>query len=131
MSNSNFWTFAALLAAGYGLAFVFAPAVVGFIYGVDYAPPVKTAFQYFGTALIGFGVFCWVAKDVAEPAVQRKLLLAHGVSDVFGVAVSLIATFEHTVNALGWFNVGLYAALAAWCTYLYQQTSLRYAPVRP
>ena len=130
MSIRGFWLFGALLALVYGLAFVFAPSSVALIYGVDYSSPVEMSFQYFGTALVGVGFFCWAARDVTATATQQKLLLAHGVADVLGVGVSLIATIEHTINGLGWFNVALYGALAAACAYLHLRSPVRSTSAR-
>ena len=63
MTSRSLLTITAVVAILYGLAFVLIPDSINAIYGVPSAPHTALYTRFFGSALLGFGVINWFAKD--------------------------------------------------------------------
>ena len=63
MTSRSLLTITAVVAVLYGLAFVLIPDTINALYGVPSAPHTALYTRFFGSALLGFGVINWFAKD--------------------------------------------------------------------
>jgi hypothetical protein len=112
MKLKHMLVFNAVVTLIYGIGFVFVPAVVWSLYGMAQSPALSLAGQFFGVALIGIGLVTWFARDVADPAAQRALILGLLIANTVGVIVSVLGALSGMMNVLGWMAVVLYLLLA-------------------
>ena len=110
MSSKLYLTIAAVLAILYGIGFVLIPAKMGELYGVQPEPHVILNVQYFGSALLAWGVILWFARDLDWAAV-RGVLIGSVVGDAVGGLLSVWGISEGLVNAFGWTSVVIYVLL--------------------
>jgi len=110
MSSKLYLTIAAVLAILYGIGFVLIPAKMGELYGVQPEPHAILNVQYFGSALLAWGVILWFARDLDWAAV-RGVLIGSVVGDAVGGLLSVWAIVEGLVNAFGWTSVVIYVLL--------------------
>jgi hypothetical protein len=96
----------ALIAAGYGVAFLAAASSLLAVYGI--APNRESIYmaRWFGVGLLAVGLTTWFARNEAEStavrAISRALVSAYAVGVVLAVWGTLFGPF----NALGWIAVG-------------------------
>jgi hypothetical protein len=107
----------AIIAAVFGLGFVFAPGQVASFYSPAAGAPevgavLQVIAQLFGAALLAFAVLTWVARNAPDSEALRAILLALFVGDAVGFIIALIAQFSGAVNTLGWSTVLIYLLLA-------------------
>ncbi len=89
MSSKLYLTIAAVLAILYGIGFVLIPAKMGELYGVQPEPHAILNVQYFGSALLAWGVIMWFARDLDWAAV-RGVLIGSVVGDAVGGLLILL-----------------------------------------
>ena len=80
------------------------------LYGVPPEPHAILNLQFFGSALLAWGVITWFARDLDWAAV-RGVLIGGIVGDVVGGLLSVWAIVEGLVNAFGWTSVVIYVLL--------------------
>ncbi|HET6948526.1 MAG TPA: hypothetical protein VFJ45_12010 [bacterium] len=102
----------AIVAAVFGVGFVFAPGQVTSLYTPEVGAPLRYMAQLFGAALLGFAVLTWVARNAPDSEARHAILLALFVGDVVGFILALIGRLGGVVNALGWSTVLIYLLLA-------------------
>jgi hypothetical protein len=100
-----------IVAAVFGLCFVFAPGHVTSLYSPEVGVTLRYVGQLFGAALLGFAVLTWVARNAPASAARHAILLALFVGDGVGFVLALIGQLGHVVNALGWSTVVIYLLL--------------------
>jgi Na+-driven multidrug efflux pump len=102
-----------IVATVFGVLFVIIPDQFLSLYGGDGVvnPQLIYICQLFGAALIGFGLMTWTARDAADSAARKAIVLALFVSDIIGFVVALISQLNNVVNALGWSTVAIYLLL--------------------
>jgi uncharacterized membrane protein YfcA len=66
--------------------------------------------QYFGSALLAWGVILWFARDLDWAAV-RGVLIGSVVGDAVGGLLSVWGISQGLVNAFGWTSVVIYVLL--------------------
>jgi len=110
MSSKLYLTIAAVLAILYGIGFVLIPAKMGELYGVQPEPHAILNVQYFGSALLAWGVILWFARDLDWAAV-RGVLIGSVVGDAVGGLLSVWGISQGLVNAFGWTSVVIYVLL--------------------
>ena len=76
-------TIASVVTILYGIGFVLIPAKMGELYGVQPEPHAILNVQYFGSALLAWGVILWFARDLDWAAV-RGVLIGSVVGDAVG-----------------------------------------------
>jgi hypothetical protein len=111
MKLSTFLSIAGLLALAFGLSFLFAPAATLTPYGVTTDATGIYMARYFGAALIQLGLVIFLARQVADPATQRAIVLGSCIGSLAGLGVALSAQLTRAVNALGWSTVAIYLFL--------------------
>jgi MFS family permease len=102
----------AIVAAVFGLGFVFAPGQVTSLYSPEVGVTLRYVAQLFGAALLGFAVLTWVARNAPDSEARRAILLALFVGDGVGFLLALVGQLGGVVNALGWSTVLIYLLLA-------------------
>ena len=107
----------AIVAAVFGLGFIFAPGQVAAFYNPEVGSPevgavLKIVAQLFGAALLAFAVLTWVARNAPDSEARRAILLALFVGESVGFVIALIGQLGGEVNALGWSTVAIYLLLA-------------------
>ena len=111
MNVRAFLMVSAVIASVFGLGFVLFPLGLASLYGVTLDPIGIYLAQLFGAALIGLGIINWSVRDARE---MDGVLLGNLVANATGFLVTLFGQVGQTggINALGWFTVALYLALA-------------------
>ena len=110
-------TISAVLAVLYGLAFVLMPTQMAAIYGGPPEPHVAVNLQFFGSALIAFGVVQWFAKDFRDWDAVRGVLIANVIGDVVGGGVNVLGTFQGLLNGMAWSSTLIYLLLLVGALY--------------
>lgn len=111
MDSKLYLTIAAIVAILYGIGFVLIPANLVGLYGVKPDPNVILNIQFFCAALIGLGVIFWLARDFADWAAVRGVLIGAVVSDAIGLLVNLWGTMQGLMNGLAWSSTIVYILL--------------------
>jgi uncharacterized membrane protein YfcA len=128
MSSKLYLTIAAVLAILYGIGFVLIPAKMGELYGVQPEPHAILNVQYFGSALLAWGVIMWFARDLDWAAV-RGVLIGSVVGDAVGGLLSVWGISQGLVNAFGWTSVVIYVLLLLGALYFLSPGSRKRASV--
>ena len=120
MTYKNFLTFASVVAFIFALGFILMPAQLISLYNVTLNEAGVLISQFFGAALLGFGVLNWSARSWGEGEAKQAVLTANLAADAIGFIFSLIGQLGGVpgVNALGWSTVVIYLILAAGFVYL-------------
>ena len=111
----------AIVPLAYGICFELVPQLVLSIYGVTQGPGEILMGRYFGVALIGIGLLCWLARDVTDANARRAMILALLISDTIGVIVSVQGTLSGVMSTVGWSAVGIYVLLGLGVAYLFMR----------
>lgn len=112
MKLSTLLLVSAGIGAVFGVAFVVVPGPLLSVYGITTDKAGLLLGQLFGTALLGFTVLNWFARDVRDPDAQRAVVFANLTADGIGFVIALIGQLAAIANALGWSTVAIYLALA-------------------
>ena len=101
-----------IVAIVFGVTFVIVPAQVYSLYDITADEHLIYMGRLFGSALIGFAVLTWMARNATDSDARKAIVLALFISDCIGFAVALIGQLGNVVNALGWSTVAIYLLLA-------------------
>lgn len=101
-----------VVAAAFGLGFLFVPDLVGPLYGIQARPPVLDVFRLLGAAMIGWGFSSLMAfrSDAWEKV--SIVVLSEVVWTGLGALAMLYALLFQGFPPLGWLNFGIFAAFA-------------------
>jgi hypothetical protein len=86
----------------YGIGFAAIPADVGGLYGVPPEPHVLMADRFFGSTLLAVGVITWFARDFADWAAVRAVVIGGLVGYGISTLVLIWSTVQGLLNALAW-----------------------------
>jgi hypothetical protein len=64
--------------------------------------------RFFGSAMLGYGLLIWLARNAQESEARRAIILSLILSFGVGFIVALRGQISGVVNTLGWFTVALY-----------------------
>jgi hypothetical protein len=118
MKLSTFAMIITILAAAFGLAFIFIPAQVATFYGVSQDTAGLWVTRYFGAALLFIAMIYWSYSHVSPSAKSwPKLLMFSIIYDVIQLILTAIALLNGVGNSNGWSSVVLYAVLAIGSVY--------------
>ena len=106
MKLRTLFTLNAAVAVGYALAFFLATGSLLAVYGIT--PSAEGIFmaRWFGVGLLAIGLVTWLARDVAESAAGRSIVLALALTYGVGVVLAVWGTLAGPFNQLGWIAVG-------------------------
>jgi hypothetical protein len=118
MNTRTVMTIAAVIALVFALGLILMPAFMGTLYGTGTSPNQLLLARLFGSALLGFGLINWLARD-SDYATLRPIILGNLVGDLVGLIVCVMGTLGGVMNSMGWLSVALYLLLALGFAYLY------------
>jgi len=102
-----------ILAAAFGLAFIFIPVQVATFYGISQYPAGLWVTRYFGAALLFIAMIYWSYSGVSPTAKSwPKLLIFSIIYDVIQLILTAMALLNGVGNSNSWSSVVLYALLA-------------------
>ena len=101
-----------VVAIVFGVLFVIVPAQAYSCYNITADEQLIYMGRLFGSALIGFAILTWIARNAADSDARKAILYALFAADCIGFVVSLIGQISNVVNALGWSTVVIYLLLA-------------------
>jgi hypothetical protein len=110
----------ALVAALFGLGFLFFPERVLRLFGTETFVAAVLLARFFGTALLALGLVLWFAKDATDESVQRGIGIALLVGAIAGLVVTALGTFASNavIRSNGWLAMVVYVLFAAGYAYL-------------
>ena len=124
MNVKNFFTFAAILIALFGLSLVFAMDFMGQQYLTNPGwvnSAVKLLAQGYGTLLLALAVACWYLRD-SEPSLGRSaMFLLLLVQNLALVVIHSIAVLNGVETSMGWVQVLIAVVFCAWSWMLFRQ----------
>jgi hypothetical protein len=112
MARSNFLMLATLVAAVFGLAFLIAPSQLVALYGVKLTPQSEVIGRIAGSVICGFAIVFWGAREGNPADAMRAAMTAGLIANALDALILLHATATGLLNALGWLQVAINAALA-------------------
>jgi predicted membrane channel-forming protein YqfA (hemolysin III family) len=113
MKLSTFAIIVTILAALFGLAFVFIPAQMATFYGLSQDPAALWTTRYFGASLLFIAMIYWSYSHESESAKSwPKLLQFSIIYDLIQMVLTATALLSGVGNTHGWSSVVLYAVLA-------------------
>lgn len=101
-----------IVAIVFGVLFVIVPAQAYSCYNITADEQLIYMGRLFGSALIGFAILTWIARNAADSDARKAILYALFTADCIGFVVALIGQISKVVNALGWSTVAIYLLLA-------------------
>jgi uncharacterized membrane protein YdcZ (DUF606 family) len=119
MKLANLFAVNAVIAGLFGLAFIFAPALLLAQYGLAIDAAFGLVAQLFGAALIGYAVLTWMVRNAGDSETRRAIVFALFISDGVAFVIALIAQLRGLVNSLGWSTVAIYLLLAIGFAYFH------------
>ena len=102
----------AIIAMVFGVVFVFIPAQVLSLYGIESNASLDYMGQLFGAALIGIGFISWLVRNTSDSESRQAIVLSFFIADGVGFVVALVGQLNNVVNALGWLTVAIYFLLS-------------------
>ena len=101
----------AFIAVLLGLSFLVLPDRILDQFGVDGYAATRLISQFFGTAMLGFGLLLWFAKDVTEVNLQKGMAIALLVGAAAGLLITLMGTTSGILRTNWWIAMVVYAIL--------------------
>jgi phosphoglycerol transferase MdoB-like AlkP superfamily enzyme len=124
MKLNSFMPVAALVAFLFGLAFLLVPVQTMSMYGVTLDISGQYIARYFGSALFGFAVITWYARNAdSDSKGLRAILLGGFVLSVTGFIASIFDVLYGPGNNLMWSTVAIYFLLSIGFGYYYFKKS--------
>ena len=108
---------AGIIAIAYAIGFLAAPRKLLALYGQDPDPAAVLNIRFFASALLGWGVILWLARDLRARAALRAILIGTALADAVGCLVNVRGTYVGILNSMGWSTTILYVALLAGALY--------------
>ena len=112
MKLKTLMTINAIVAIVFGVTFVIVPAQAYSCYNITADEQLIYMGRLFGSALIGFAILTWMARNATDSDARRAIVFALFSCDCIGFVVALIGQISNVVNALGWSTVAIYLLLA-------------------
>jgi hypothetical protein len=114
MKLKNVFLFQTLVSTINGGLFILAPDFNLSLYGINRlsAREVFLA-QLLGAALLSYALVAWYARDSCDCLARNAIVIGFGTTHLIGLILTVFATLDGTINAMGWFACGLHLLLAA------------------
>jgi len=103
----------AVIAFGFGIAFVVGAEPTAAMYGLTLSPGGLLLARLLGAAFLGYGVITFQARNAADSPARQAIALGLVVGNAIGGVIALLGVTSGVVNALGWSSVAIYLLLAA------------------
>ena len=112
MKLSTFAIIITILAAGFGLAFVFIPVKLMAFYAITLDTTGVWMARYYGAANLFIAMIFWSYSSVSPAAKSwPKLLVYSIIYDIMQLTITLCGILSGLGNANGWGNVALFVLL--------------------
>ena len=108
MKFKTLLTIFAVVAFVAGLTCVLVPAPMLSSYGVSLIPIGYVVFQFWGSTLMGLGMLSWFARNIEEPALQKKFALSFLMTIALGTVMAIRGQYAGA-NDFGWSTVALFS----------------------
>jgi hypothetical protein len=102
----------AIVAVVFGVVFVFIPAQLYSLYGIESGAGLNYMGQLFGAALIAIGLVAWQSRNAADSDARKAIIFSFFIADGIGFVVALIGQLNDVVGSLGWLTVAIYFLLS-------------------
>src|SRR5882757_9935293 len=112
MKLNSFLMLATIVAAVFGLAFLFAPSQLVAMYGVTLTPATEVIGRIAGSTILGFAIVFWAARNGSGAEVFKAVMTAGLIANGLDALILLHATVTGLVNGLGWLQVLINGGLA-------------------
>ena len=112
MKLKTLMTINSIVAIVFGVTFVIVPTQAYSLYDITADEQLIYMGRLFGSALIGFAILTWMARNATDSDSRRAIVLALFSADCIGFVVALIGQISNVVNVLGWSTVSIYLLLA-------------------
>jgi len=112
MKRATFFAILGIVAVAFGLGFLLTPDMALRIYGVPTQPHNLMLSRYFGSALLGFGLIFFLARDTQDAKAIRALLIGEVIGNLIGATISASAA-GNLQNNMAWTSVAIYVVFAA------------------
>ena len=112
MKREMFFAVLGIVALAFGLGFLLTPDMALRIYGVPTQPHNLMLARYFGSALLGFGLIYFLARDTQDALAVRALLTSEVIGNLIGATISASAA-GNLQNSMAWTSVVIYVVFAA------------------
>jgi hypothetical protein len=118
MKLSTFAIIITILAAGFGLAFLFIPVKLMAVYGINLDSSGVIVARYFGSANLFVAMIFWSYSGVSPAAKSwPKLLLYSLIYNILQLIVTLIPILSGEANSMAWTTVALFVLLSIGSVY--------------
>lgn len=117
MSAKRYLMIAAIVAILYGIGFLLFPKNLVILYG---GPPELHAVllvQFFGSALLTWGLTVWFARHSKEWIVVRGVLIGIVVGQVSGILLTIWGMGYGLLSSTGWSSLPVYVILLGGALY--------------
>ena len=111
MKVATFLSIKAVISLLFAVGFLLLPIALMAIFGVTLDAGGAVMTRFCGACLLGIGLICWLAKDVANDG-RRAITLSLFIGDTAGFIVAIVAQLGGLMNALGWVVVLIWLLLA-------------------
>ena len=118
MNTRTVLTVAAVIGLVFALGLILMPDFMGTLYGLGTSPVQALLARLFGSALLGFGLMNWMARELDYSAL-RPILFGNLAGDAVGLIVCVMGILGGVMNSMGWLSVALYLVLVLGFGYLY------------
>jgi hypothetical protein len=118
MKLSTFAIIITILAAGFGLAFLFIPVKLMAVYGINLDSSGVIVARYFGSANLFVAMIFWSYSGVSPAAKSwPKLLLYSLIYNILQLIVTFIPILSGEANSMAWTTVALFMLLSIGSVY--------------
>ena len=121
MKRSFFYTFAAVVAFLFALAFMLFPVPTMAFYGGELNDVGAFTARYFGSALFGVSLMLWYSRFSTDSRACWAINFGGLSLSVTGLVTSLLEVFSGVGNARVWSVVAIYLLLSAGFAYFHFQ----------
>lgn len=108
-----------VIALLFGLAFIFMPATLLHVYGVEMTPPGLFIARLLGASFAGYAIISFIVRNSEGSNDLSAILLGIAVGDLLGFVITLVFMLQGGANPAGWINVALYLLLGLGFAYFY------------
>jgi hypothetical protein len=102
MKLNSFLTLATIVAVIFGLAFLFVPAQLTALYGVNLTPATEVLGRITGSTILAFAIVYWGARNGPGVQAWKAAMVAALVTNGLDCLIMLHATGIGLVNSYGW-----------------------------
>lgn len=113
MTLKKFFLTNAILFVPFGLGMLLVPTIVFPMFGILLDPDGELMARVFGSALLNFGVICYLVRSEPNGSTSiRAILIGNFLFHAFDSISTFIAAYNGVMNSMGWMFSSLHFLLA-------------------